>query len=199
MLIFLIVITIGNKAYSQLDVSSEVGVVFGVTSFQTDFGIRHDFPSANAQTMGYGVVHYLKFFGKQYSWRSGSSFFSEHFMLKTEFLYLNNTNQFRVSLIAIELINFKSWNITIHLSGVKLINSNLSNILIQNKEGIRIEGSGYEVYIQNVSFQNITLINSSFVLNGTGVLENSMFKDMMSNDDIKAILVNDDVSITIIA
>ena len=91
-LIFLIVITIGNKAYSQLDVSSEVGVVFGVTSFQTDFGIRHDFPSANAQTMGYGVVHYLKFFGKQYSWRSGSSFFSEHFMLKTEFLYLNNTN-----------------------------------------------------------------------------------------------------------
>jgi hypothetical protein len=91
-LIFFIVITVSNKAYSQLDVSSEIGVMFGVTSFQTDFGISKDFPSENAQTMGYGLVHYLKFFGKQYSWRSGSTFFSEHFMLKTEFLYINNTN-----------------------------------------------------------------------------------------------------------
>ncbi len=91
-LIFFIVISISDKVYSQLDLSSEVGIMFGVTSFQTDFGIRYDFPSANAQTMGYGIVHYLKFFGKQYSWRSGSTFFSEHFMLKTELLYLKNTN-----------------------------------------------------------------------------------------------------------
>ncbi len=91
-LFLLIVFTISNKAQSQLNVSSEVGVMFGVTSFQTDFGVSHDFPSANQQTMGYGIAHYLKFFGKKYSWRSGSTFFSEHFMMKTEFMYLNNTN-----------------------------------------------------------------------------------------------------------
>lgn len=89
---FFIVVIASNSAYSQMNVSSEVGVMFGVTSFQTDFGVRNDFASENAATMGFGVMHYLKFFGNQYNWRNGSSFFSEHFMLKTEFVYLKNTN-----------------------------------------------------------------------------------------------------------
>lgn len=80
------------NSYSQLDVSHEVGVMFGVTSFQTDFGERYDFPSSNAATIGFGVMHYLKFYGNQYNWRSGTSFFSDHFKLKTSFIYLNNTN-----------------------------------------------------------------------------------------------------------
>lgn len=78
--------------YSQSSVSHEVGILFGPASFQTDFGERHDFASANAATMAIGVSHYLKFFGNQYNWRSGSSFFSEHFKLKTEFTYMFNTN-----------------------------------------------------------------------------------------------------------
>ncbi|MCD6543399.1 MAG: hypothetical protein J7K34_02710 [Flavobacteriaceae bacterium] len=91
-ILFFAVIFASNGAYSQLNLSSEVGLMFGVTSFQTDFGLRHDFASENAATMGFGVMHYLKFFGSKYSWRSGSTFFSEHFMLKTEFVYLKNTN-----------------------------------------------------------------------------------------------------------
>jgi hypothetical protein len=78
--------------YSQSSVSHEVGILFGPASFQTDFGQRHDFPSANQSTLAVGVSHYLKFFGNQYNWRSGTSFFSEHFKLKTEFTYLFNTN-----------------------------------------------------------------------------------------------------------
>ncbi|MEN8187951.1 MAG: hypothetical protein ABFR05_12550, partial [Bacteroidota bacterium] len=81
-----------NLSFSQLELSSEVGVFFGVTSFQTDFGESHDFPSANAASLGVGVVHYLNFFTRQYSWRRGSSYFSEHFKLRTEFLYTSNSN-----------------------------------------------------------------------------------------------------------
>jgi len=76
--------------YSQSRYSHEAGVTFGMASYQTDFGHRNDFPSANAATFQFGVTHYLKFFGSQYSWRSGSSYFSTHFKLKTEFNYMNN-------------------------------------------------------------------------------------------------------------
>jgi len=91
-IIFFVIILASNSTYSQSRFSHEAGVMFGVTSFQTDFGLSNDFASANASTMGFGVMHYLKFFGNQYNWRSGSTFWSEHFMLRTEFLYLKNTN-----------------------------------------------------------------------------------------------------------
>ena len=92
---FYIVLTIfffTETINSQSSVSHEVGILFGVASYQTDFGQRNDFPSANAATMTFGVTHYLKFFGSQYSWRTGSSYFSQHFKLKTEFNYMFNTN-----------------------------------------------------------------------------------------------------------
>ncbi len=78
--------------YSQSNVSHEVGINFGVASFQTDFGESGDFPSANASSFAYGITHYLKFFGSQYSWRSGGGYFASHFKLKTEFNYSYNTN-----------------------------------------------------------------------------------------------------------
>ncbi len=93
-----------TTTYSQSRFSHEAGVIFGPTSFQTDFGISGDFASANQSSMAFGVVHYLKFFGSQYNWRSGSSFFSEHFKLKTEFIYTSNTN------ISHEAINASSPN-----------------------------------------------------------------------------------------
>lgn len=79
-------------SYSQSSVSSEVGVFFGPSFFQTDFGDSGDFSSSNSSSLAFGATHYLKFFGSQYNWRSGTSFFSEHFKLKTEFLYINRTS-----------------------------------------------------------------------------------------------------------
>ncbi len=81
-----------TTTYSQSRFSHEAGIFFGPASLQTDFGISGDFPSANQATLAFGVTHYLKFFGSQYSWRSGSSYFTDHFKLKTEFLYMNNSN-----------------------------------------------------------------------------------------------------------
>ena len=78
--------------YSQSRFSHEFGGFFGVASLQTDFGESGDFDSANQSSMTFGLSYYLKFFGSQYSWRSGSSYFSDHFKLKAQFLYNNNTN-----------------------------------------------------------------------------------------------------------
>lgn len=88
----LILFLINTVIYSQSNVSHEVGVSFGVASFQTDFGESGDFPSANQSSFAYGIAHYLKFFGSQYSWRSGGGYFSSHFKLKTEFNYSYNTS-----------------------------------------------------------------------------------------------------------
>ena len=77
---------------AQTSLSHEVGGFFGIASFQTDMGLSNEFSAANQATMGFGLSYYLKFFGSQYNWRSGSSFFSEHFKLKAEFSYMNNTN-----------------------------------------------------------------------------------------------------------
>jgi len=88
-LIFFFFITI---SYSQSRFSHEAGLSFGVASLQTDFGESRDFESANASTFSFGVAYYLKFFGSQYDWRSGSTYFSQHFKLKAEFDYLSNSN-----------------------------------------------------------------------------------------------------------
>ncbi len=74
-----------------MNVSHEAGAFFGIASLQTDFGISGYFESANQATMGFGLSYYLKFFGSQYNWRSGSTYFTEHFKLKAEFSYINNS------------------------------------------------------------------------------------------------------------
>ncbi|MCA0932899.1 hypothetical protein LCM02_10595 [Lutimonas saemankumensis] len=81
-----------TNSRAQTSFSHEVGVFFGPASFQTDMGLSTEFAAANQATLAFGVSYYLKFFGSQYNWRSGSSFFSEHFKLKTELSYINNTN-----------------------------------------------------------------------------------------------------------
>jgi len=81
-----------TNARSQTSLSHEVGANFGITSFQPDFGTSTEFASANQSNIAFGLSYYLKFFGSQYNWRSGSSFFSEHFKLKFDFSYINNTN-----------------------------------------------------------------------------------------------------------
>ena len=76
---------------AQTSVSHELGGFFGIASLQTDFGISGNFASANQASMAFGISYYMKFFGSQYNWRSGSTYFSEHFKMKAEFSYINNS------------------------------------------------------------------------------------------------------------
>lgn len=80
------------NSHAQTNVSHEVGGFFGITAFQTDMGLSTEFAAETQSNMGFGIAYYLKFFGSQYNWRSGSSFFSEHFKLKTELSYISNSN-----------------------------------------------------------------------------------------------------------
>ena len=81
-----------TNASAQTSFSHEVGVNLGIASFQTDFGLSTEFASANQANLAFGMSYYLKFFGSQYNWRSGSSFFSKHFKLRVDFSYTNNSN-----------------------------------------------------------------------------------------------------------
>lgn len=81
-----------TNARSQTSFSHELGANFGIASFQTDFGLSTEFSSQTQSNLAFGLSYYLKFFGSQYNWRSGSSFFGEHFKVKVEFSYMNNTN-----------------------------------------------------------------------------------------------------------
>jgi len=80
------------NARSQTSLSHEFGVNLGVSSFQPDFGLSTEFASANQSNLAYGFSYYMKFFGSKYNWRSGSTFFSEHFKMKLDFSYVNNSN-----------------------------------------------------------------------------------------------------------
>lgn len=80
------------NSHAQSRFSHEAGLNFGIASFQTDMGLSTEFAAANQATLAFGISYYLKFFGSQYNWRSGSSYFSEHFKLKAELSYMNNTN-----------------------------------------------------------------------------------------------------------
>ena len=77
---------------AQTNFSHEVGGFFGIAAFQTDMGLSTEFAAETQSNMAFGLTYYLKFFGSQYNWRSGSSFFSEHFKLKAEFSYVNKSN-----------------------------------------------------------------------------------------------------------
>jgi len=104
---------------AQTSFSHEVGGFFGIASFQTDMGLRSNFAAETQSNMGFGLAYYLKFFGSQYNWRSGSSFFSEHFKLKVEFSYINNSNvPFEPSGLNSKLDNMKA--------AIKLYNGGLN-------------------------------------------------------------------------
>jgi len=91
--IFLLLLLIPlSNSYAQLDLSHEVGVSFGPVTMQTDYGERHHLPSSMATSFGVSVAHYLSFYGSNYNWRNGASFFSDHFKLKTEISFYTNTN-----------------------------------------------------------------------------------------------------------
>lgn len=81
-----------TKSNAQLDLSHEFGVFTGPITMQTDYGERNHLPSSTATSFGVAAVHYLSFYGNNYNWRNGASFFSDHFKLRTELSYYFNNN-----------------------------------------------------------------------------------------------------------
>jgi outer membrane protein W len=87
-----------SNTFAQLSFSHEVGFSFGPVTMQSDYGERHYLPSSTATSFGIAAVHYLSFYGSNYNWRNGSSYFSDHFKLKTEIsLYFNNNLEHKFS------------------------------------------------------------------------------------------------------
>ncbi len=90
-LILFILFSISNT-FAQLEVSHEFGFTAGPVTMQTDYGERHHLPSSTPTSFGIAAVHYLNFYGSNYNWRNGASFFSDHFKLKTELSYYFNNS-----------------------------------------------------------------------------------------------------------
>lgn len=126
---------------AQTNFSHEVGGFFGIATFQTDMGLSTEFAAENQASMGFGIAYYMKFFGSQYNWRSGSSFFSEHFKLKAEFSYINNSNvSFEPAGLNSKLDNMKA--------AIKLYNVGL------NLEYYILELEDYSSYFQTTGSIN---------------------------------------------
>ena len=90
-LILLVFLPLSNS-FAQLDLSHEVGISFGPITMQSDYGESHHLPSSTATSFGVSAAHYLSFYGSNYNWRNGASFFSDHFKLKTDISYYSSTN-----------------------------------------------------------------------------------------------------------
>lgn len=88
----ILTLLLGFGSYAQTDLSHEFGIAAGPITMQTDYGERHHLPSSTMTSFGVSVVHYLSFYGSNYNWRNGASFFSDHFKLKTELSYYFNNS-----------------------------------------------------------------------------------------------------------
>ena len=91
LIIFILLVSF-TKSHAQLDLSHEFGVFTGPVVFQSDYGESNHLPSSTATSFGIAAVHYLSFYGNNYNWRNGASYFSDHFKLRTEISYYFNNN-----------------------------------------------------------------------------------------------------------
>ena len=89
LVIFVLLVSF-TKSNAQLDLSHEFGIFTGPVTFQSDYGEKNHLPSSTATSFGLGVAHYLSFYGNNYNWRNGASYFSDHFKLRTEVSYYFN-------------------------------------------------------------------------------------------------------------
>jgi len=81
-----------NKAYSQLGISNELGVIAGPAGFFTDYGERYNLRN-NLENGGFGVglVHYMNFaFKGPCSSRPTKLWFTRHFRIRNEIDYLRS-------------------------------------------------------------------------------------------------------------
>lgn len=88
----LIFILFFAKSQAQFNFTHEIGVVAGSVTMQTDYGERFHFPSSTPTTFGVALVHYLSFYGSNYNWRNGASYFSDHFKVRSEISYYFNNS-----------------------------------------------------------------------------------------------------------
>lgn len=91
-LFILVILFSMPRAFAQIEFSNEFGINLGPVIMQTDYGERHHLPSSTATSFGVAAIHYLSFYGDNYNWRNGASFFSDHFKLKTEVSYYFNNS-----------------------------------------------------------------------------------------------------------
>lgn len=71
------------------DRTHEVAFAFGISSFTTDYGQRYDWNSnlGGNHNYGIGIIHYLTFTDYRYRWNHQTSYFAEHFKLRSEISY----------------------------------------------------------------------------------------------------------------
>lgn len=81
-----------SRAYSQLNISHEIGVITGPAGFFTDYGERWNVRN-NLENEGFGVglVHYMNFaFKPECSCRPTALFFTRHFRIRSEIDYMRS-------------------------------------------------------------------------------------------------------------
>ncbi len=86
LIIFILLVSF-TKSNAQIDLSHEFGIFTGPVTFQGDYGESKHLPSSTSTSFGIAAVHYLSFYGSNYNWRNGASYFSDHFKLRTEISY----------------------------------------------------------------------------------------------------------------
>jgi len=67
----------------------EIAIAFGISDFMTDYGQRFESNSnltANFK-MGFGIIHYLTFTDYRYRWNHQTSYWDEHFKIRSELSY----------------------------------------------------------------------------------------------------------------
>lgn len=67
----------------------EIAVAVGISDFMTDFGQRGNQDSNVTRNygLGFGLIHYLTFTDYRYRWNHQTSYFAEHFKLRSEISY----------------------------------------------------------------------------------------------------------------
>ena len=72
---------IPTVANAQSSLAQEVGIIFGPSSFQSDFGQRNNFDTNIGNTgFGIGIMHFINFSAAN----NRESFFTEHFKVRSE-------------------------------------------------------------------------------------------------------------------
>lgn len=102
---------ISNIAIAQSDLAQEVGIIFGPTTFQSDYGERNNFDTnVGNNGFGIGIVHFINFSANN----NRESFFTEHFKVRSE-LSFNHT---KLEHFGEWVENEKRKNLVRHLRGM---------------------------------------------------------------------------------
>lgn len=89
-IITVLTILISQTCFSQnrLGLTHEVGVNLGIVSFQSDYGVRKNFPSSYGNMgFGAGLNYFLSFNNKKQYWNDRGNWIENHFRIKLELSY----------------------------------------------------------------------------------------------------------------